>query len=126
MPKSFKYYLFDAIINMFAQIFILFVGYISPIISDFAIVVWFLLLIGYSIILAKMEKSCEKKSAIFKHYVIGVMLPPNIIALIVSSCLLAVGTSSLAYKNTAIGGVLVLVGSITITLLSMLFIKSSK
>lgn len=126
MPKTFKYYLYDAIINIFAQIFVLFAGYISLIISDYAIIGWILLVIGYSIILAKMEQSCEKKCAVFKHYVIWVMLPPNIIALVVSSCLLAVGTSSLTLKNTAVGGVLVLIGSITITLLSVFFIRACR
>lgn len=124
MSKGIRIYLCDAIINAVAQSVVLFVGYIFLIISDVAIIGWILLLIGYSFILAKMEQNSEKKSAVFKHYVIGVMIPPNLNALAVSVRLFVVGASSPALSKNTTVGILVLAGSVTITLLSVFISKA--
>lgn len=118
-----KIYLSDLLINIFAQTVILFFGFISLVISDFAIIGWLLVLVGYSFLLAKLEQNNNKKSNSFKHYIIWVMLPPNIIALAVSICLFMVGASSSALSNNIIIGILVFVGSFSITLLSIFFCR---
>lgn len=124
MSKGIRIYLCDAIINTVAQSVVLFMGYIFLIISDVAIIGWILLLIGYSFLLAKMEQNSEKKSAVFKHYIIWVMLPPNLIALAVSVRLFVVGASSPALSKNTTVGILVLAGSVTITLLSVFISKA--
>lgn len=124
MSKGIRIYLCDVIINTVAQSVVLFMGYIFLIISDVAIIGWILLLIGYSFLLAKMEQNSEKKSAVFKHYIIGVMFPPNLIALAVSVRLFVVGASSPALSKNTTVGILVLAGSVTITLLSVFISKA--
>ncbi len=121
MSKFFKVYSVDTMINTLAQVFILFAGTFAYLFGYYVFFGWVLIVIGYSFVLAKMTRGCErKKGADLGHYFLYVLLPPNVIALAASCPLFAVGLSSPALSNNVICGWVVVCGSLAITLISVL------
>ncbi len=121
MSKFFKVYAVDAMINTLAQFFILFAGSFAYLFGYYAFFGWVLIVIGYSFVLAKMSRGCErKKGAALGHYFLYVLLPPNVIACVVSIPFFAVGLSSQALRANVTSGWAVIGGSLAITLLSII------
>ena len=125
----FKWYAYDAAINLAAQVFILFGGYISLFLGRIGLVGWATLVIIYSFILAKMMQSCIRKGADFKRYVVFVMLPPNIIALLAALPFIIQGLSELHIVSNVLNGVnliiglMIFLGSVAISLLAVFWDK---
>lgn len=125
MKNAVKTYLSDTVINIFAQVIVLFSGMLSLHISNYSFLFWLIIPIGYAFILALMENGCEKKKGTtFRQYLLWVMLPANVIALPVGAILIAVGLSSGALYINAYYGILILGGSLAITLLAAILKKT--
>lgn len=123
MIRSLKLYFFDTIVNILAQVFILFAGCLSLRFGDFYFWGWIVIVIGYSFVLAKMGRFCEQRKDVpFKHYILGVMLPSNAVALAVSCFDCAVVLSMPKYMHiNLMYGLLIFIGSAAITLISVFF-----
>ena len=122
MLQILKTYTSDCFINIAAQFFILLSGFYALLCGTFVFICWAIVVIGYAIVLANMEQFCEKrKGADFKHYYVLVLLPANMIALAVS-CYYFVFSASAGYLNgNLIFGLVILAGSLAITLISAVY-----
>ncbi len=126
MLKSLKLYAFDTIANVLAQVFILFAGVIAVAFGGFSFLFfgWVAIVIGYSFLLARMGYLCGKRNGVaFGHYILGVMLPSNAIALAAAGCCCAAilsGSRYLIRYNMPLV-LLIFIGSAAITLLSIFF-----
>lgn len=126
MLKSLKSYAFDTIANILAQVFILFAGVLAVAFGGISYLFfgWIVMVIGYSFVLAKMGHLCEKRKGVgFGHYILGVMLPSNLIALAVSLCSCAAVLSGPRYliHHNLPTVLLIFIGSAAITLISIFF-----
>ena len=116
MKAFLKTYAADLAINMTAQVIVLFAGCFALLFGTYTQILWGLLAIGYSVILAKlMRGSVRKRGAKFKPYYAFVLLPPNIVALAVFCRCLLLPTNFERFI-----GVVVLLGSVSVTLIAVL------
>ncbi len=115
MLRSVRLYAVDAVVNVCAQVFLLLGGFISLFMGN-AFLIWLIILIGYSAILAKMEQVCErKKETDIWHYIKFVLLPANMIALIAACIIVSAGY----FTGNLILGIVVFFGSVAITVISV-------
>ena len=121
MKALIKTYISDAAINMFSQLFILLAGCLALLCGSYTTILWMLFIIGYSFLLAKLSAVCVKKEGNdLRHYFLFVMLPPNVIAL-AAACGLFVSSVVPGHSLEVLLAVIILGGSVAITMLSLLF-----
>ena len=126
----FKWYAYDLAINLAAQVFVLLGGVLSLIIIGlYGLIGWGIVVLIYSLILAKMMQGCMKKGAVFKRYFVAVMLPVNMIALVVACPFVIVGISRLYIVDNIpvslniMTGLVIFLGSAVISVLAILWNK---